>query len=106
VPVHSPVCLGIRRRCRNAAHTATVVGAGGMRAGAGVDGGGMVAQAGAGIDSGGDDILVELDLGGQRTGLGAVVGTSRCGGRGSGRRCLRRRHGARGSSRSIQDETR
>jgi hypothetical protein len=69
------------------------------------DGGGTSARAGAGIDSGGDGILVDLDLGRRRTGLGAVVGTGRCGGRGRGRICLRRQRGARGSSRSIQDET-
>jgi hypothetical protein len=74
VPVHSPVRLGIRRRCRNAAHTAAVVGAGGMRAGAGADGGGTAARAGAGIDSGMGGILVDLDLGRQHTVLGADAG--------------------------------
>ncbi|KAJ7894340.1 hypothetical protein B0H13DRAFT_2276488 [Mycena leptocephala] len=71
------------------------------------DGGGTSARAGAGIDSGGDGILVDLDLGRRRTGLGAVVGTGRCGGQG-GRICLRRQRGARGRavdpSKMRQDE--
>jgi hypothetical protein len=74
-----------------------------MRAGA--DGGGTVARAGAGIDLGVGGILVDVDLGRRRTGLGAVVETGWCGGWGGGRRCLRRR-GARGSGRSIKEETR
>jgi hypothetical protein len=66
----------------------------------------MAARAGAGIDLGEDDILVDLNLGMRCTGLGAVVGTGRCGGRrGGGQRYLCRWRGARGSGRSIQDET-
>jgi hypothetical protein len=66
---------------------------------------GTPALAGAGIDSGGDGILVDLDLGGWRTAIGAVVRMGRCGGRGGGRICLRRRRGARGPSKA-RDEVR